>query len=247
MSSMAPAAPRVLERFLPRFAKDARLGAECREALAAALGGTRAFDRGQCFVREGEAITGLSILNQGLALSTRRLADGVQQHVAVVEPGQILDQQGFIFEQAGVSCCALIPCTVVSIPRTALAQAIGAFPELAGALARELASTARVAQEWMVGMGRKSAYARVAHFLCELRTRLQAAELAGPAGCPFPLTQSDLADTVGLSVVHVNRVLQQLRQEGLIELSQSRLDVRDWPALVRAGGFDPAYLHLGSM
>lgn len=176
-------------------------------------------------------------------LCSRRLSDGLQQHVAIRAPGQVLDQAGYVLERAGVSTHALTRCTVVSVPRPVLAGVLAEHPALAHALTREMAADARVAQEWMVSMGRRSAYARVAHFLCEVRTRLEEVDMAGPTGCPFPLTQSDLADTVGLSVVHTNRVLQQLRREGLIGLAQARLDIRDWPGLVRAGGFDPGYLH----
>ena len=234
---------RALLPLLGRLSRHGEVAPACRDALSAAMTIPRRLDRGASAAREGEAMPALAVVCDGLMLCSRRLPDGLQQHVAIRAPGQVLDPAGYVLERACVSTHALTRASVASISRPALSAILADHPALAHAFTREMASDARVSHEWMVGMGRRSAYARVAHFLCEVRTRLEEVDMAGPAGCPFPLTQSDLADTVGLSVVHTNRVLQQLRREGLIGLAHARLDVRDWEGLVRAGGFDPDYLH----
>lgn len=213
-------------------------------ALAAAAVGPWRAPKGQCVSREADRLGELTILFSGLMLSSRRLSDGRQQHVALRTPGDVLDHPGFVLGAATVSTTALTSCCAVSIPRRALADVVREHPAVETALQREMALAARVAQEWMVSMGRRSAYARVAHLVCEIDMRLRAVDMAGPAGCLFPLTQSDLADLVGLSVVHVNRVLQQLRGEGLVKLARGHVEVREPARLRQAADFDPAYLHL---
>ena len=96
----------------------------------------------------------------------------------------------------------------------------------------------------MTGIGRREAYARVAHLLCEMMVRMRAVGLAQDHSCDLPITQAEFADALGLSGVHMNRVLQQLRSEGLIVLKGNTLLVPDWERLKAAGDFDPTYLHL---
>ena len=204
----------------------------------------RRFVKAACVVHEGRTGGVLSILCEGIAFSSRSLSTGQQQNLAIFVPGDILNHEEFLLERASASVWALTGVSVVHIPHVALASLIDQHPNLARVLWRDMAASSRVTQEWMVGMGRRSAYQRVAHFLCEVQTRFEAAALATPDECFFPLTQSELADTLGLSVVHVNRVLQQLRREALVQLSQSKLIVLDWPGLVRAGDFDAHYLDL---
>ena len=234
-SSLAP--------FFGRLSRHGGVGEACRAALIRVASGPRRLEKGDCTTREGEAVNALYVLSEGLTLGSRRLPDGLQQHLAIQAPGEVLDLEGYVLERASVSTCALTRAAVMAFPRGELTGLMQEFPVLARVLNREMAACSRVAQEWMVNIGRRSAYSRLAHFLCEVQTRLRAANMCGPAGCPFPLTQSDLADTLGLSVVHTNRVLQQLRREGMIELAHSHLEVRNWPGLVQAAGFDPAYLH----
>jgi CRP-like cAMP-binding protein len=96
----------------------------------------------------------------------------------------------------------------------------------------------------VMNVGQREGYQRIAHVLCELLVRLRAVGLAEDHTCTLPITQSEFADATGLTTVHVNRMLQQLRADGLIELKGDRLKVLDWDKLQQAGEFDPAYLHL---
>jgi CRP-like cAMP-binding protein len=104
--------------------------------------------------------------------------------------------------------------------------------------------TAAIQREWTFNLGRRTAFERMAHLLCELFMRLQAAGLTGDRSCSFPLTQADLADALGLSAVHVNRTLQELRADGLIVLRGKELLVTDLDRLQEAAQFDANYLHL---
>ena len=232
-----------LKPFFDRLSRHGELSADCRANFLAALSAPRRLKKGACIATEGEVVTALTIVCDGLVLSSRRLPDGLQQHLAVLAPGQVSDQAGYVLARAGVSTYALIEAIVVSVARPALSAVLQTHPELIHSLTREMAMDARVAHEWMVNMGRRSAYARTAHFLCEVLTRLEEVGMARRSVCPFPLTQSDLADALGLSVVHTNRVLQRLRREELIRLTRNRLDIRDWNGLVNACGFNAGYLH----
>ena len=98
-------------------------------------------------------------------------------------------------------------------------------------------------REWVVNVGRRNARSRIAHLLCELVLRMRTAGLCNDTTCRFPLTQEQLADATGLTSVHTNRTLMNLRQAGLIELRPSRLTVLDWHGLAEVGDFNERYLH----
>ena len=118
------------------------------------------------------------------------------------------------------------------------------FPGLGGALWRDTLVDAAIFREWMIGIGRKTAFGRIAHLFCEMYLKLEAVGLAGDHRCELPITQIEIGDALGLSNVHVNRVLQELRAKGLITLRGRSLVITDWAALSEAGEFDPTYLHL---
>ena len=245
---LSPPAPGVLNvhlaPFFERLGRSGEISASERIALSESATSPRWYDKATCVVHEGQSGGVLSILCEGLAVSSRTLSTGQQQNLAIFVPGDILNHEEFLLNRPSASVWALTSMSVAHIPHSELASILEAHPGLARALWRDMAASTRVTQEWMVGMGRRSAYQRVAHFLCEVQTRFEAAGLATASECLFPLTQSELADTLGLSVVHVNRVLQQLRREALVQLSQSKLSVLDWSRLVRAGDFDASYLDL---
>ena len=96
----------------------------------------------------------------------------------------------------------------------------------------------------MISIGRRSAYTRIAHVLCEVMMKMKAVGLADGHSCELPITQAEIGDALGLSTVHVNRSLQELRGDGLVELRSGSLTALDWEGLKQAGEFDPLYLHL---
>ena len=96
----------------------------------------------------------------------------------------------------------------------------------------------------MVGIGRREAYARIAHLLCELFVRLRAVGLTDGDTCEIPITQVKLGDALGLSAVHVNRTLQEIQGDALISMHGGAMKVEDWERLRAAGEFDAMYLHL---
>jgi CRP-like cAMP-binding protein len=98
----------------------------------------------------------------------------------------------------------------------------------------------------MTSIGQREAYPRIAHLLCEMMMRLRAVGLVNGSSCNWPITQAEIGDALGVTTVHVNRVLQQMRADGLVELKGDRLNIPDWEKLKKAGDFDPTYLHLES-
>jgi CRP-like cAMP-binding protein len=116
-------------------------------------------------------------------------------------------------------------------------------PQLAYLFWRDTLIDAAVFREWMVGIGRRSAFKRIAHLFCEMIVRMQAVGLSSNYSIELPLTQTDIADALGLSTVHVNRTLQEIRRAGLINFQRGKLVAVNWPGLREAGEFEQAYLH----
>jgi CRP-like cAMP-binding protein len=116
-------------------------------------------------------------------------------------------------------------------------------PQLAYLFWRDTLIDAAVFREWMVGIGRRSAFKRIAHLFCEMVVRMQAVGLSSNYAIELPLTQADIADALGLSTVHVNRTLQEIRRAGLIKFDRGKLVAADWPGLRQAGEFEQSYLH----
>ena len=233
-----------LAAFVAKLERHERLDPAETAALTQAAASTRTLAKSECLARQGDATGALSILCQGLAIAYKTLSDGRQQNLAIFAPGDMLDCASYVAGVVDVSICALTQITVAQIPYVALDSLIERRPALGRGLWRDRAATHAIAREWMVGMGRRSANENVAHRLCELFVRLKAVNLATQDTCEFPFTQIELSDTLGLSVVHVNRVLQHLKRAGLIRIERGKLIVRDWDGLVRTSGFDPAYLEL---
>jgi len=142
------------------------------------------------------------------------------------------------------SLSALTACKAMFIPHETVCDLVRRCPRIGDAFWRDTLIYGAVFREWMLGLGRREAYGRMAHLLCELYVRLKAVGLTNGDAYAFPLTQAEFGDALGLSTVHVNRTLQDLRGEGLITLRSGSVAVLDWDRLREAGEFDPTYLHL---
>jgi CRP-like cAMP-binding protein len=138
----------------------------------------------------------------------------------------------------------LVPSQLAFIQHDDLRSLMRNHPRIGDLFWRDTLIDAAVFRQWVVNVGRRQAPTRMAHLLCELLVRLRAVELVEDHAFDLPLTQAELADALGLSNVHVNRVLQDLRGEGLISLHGKALKVLDWEGLKNVGEFNPTYLHL---
>ena len=197
----------------------------------------------QDIVREGDRPTRSCVLLEGFAAMFKVTAEGKRQITAFYIPGDIPDLQSLHLEVLDTSLGTLSPCKVGFIQHEALQDLCDRNPRIAKALWRETLIDASIFREWTVNVGRREAYARIAHILCELTVRMKAVGLTRDDTCKIPITQNEFADATGLSTVHVNRVLQALRSDGLIVLKGDTLQIPDWDQLKQAGDFDPTYLH----
>jgi len=171
-------------------------------------------------------------------------AEGKRQITAFHIPGDIPDLQSLHLEVLDTSLGTLSRCKVGFIQHEALQELCDRHPRIANAMWRETLIDAAIFRDWTANIGRREAYGRIAHILCELIVRLEAVGLTQDHTAQIPITQNEFADATGLSSVHVNRVLQALRADGLIVLRGNTLQVPDWEKLKKAGDFDPTYLHL---
>lgn len=198
--------------------------------------------RGEVLRREGEVSSHVVFLASGYVVAVKHTAPGQQQNVALYVPGDIVDHESFTLGASRCGAVALTPVTYLKISHARLRDLLESDLVYSRAFWRYVAFHGALAQEWLLSLGRRSAYARTAHLLCEIIHRTCPLTAVEQITCPMPLTQAELADTLGLSVVHVNRTLMRLRQEELIRLRRGQIEVLDWPRFKSAAGFEPAYL-----
>ena len=200
----------------------------------------------QDIVREGDQPSRSCLLLSGFACVYKMTAHGKRQIVSFTIAGDIPDLQSLHLKVLDNSVSTISPCRVGFIQHEALHDLCARYPHLAAAFWRETLIDAAIFREWVMNVGRRETYNRMAHVLCELLVRLRAVDLVEDHICDLPITQSEFADALGVTNVHVNRVLQQMRAEGLIETKGTQLKIPDWDKLKQVGEFDPTYLHLES-
>jgi CRP-like cAMP-binding protein len=171
-------------------------------------------------------------------------AEGKRQILSFHIAGDIPDLQSLHLSVMDHSLGTLVPSKLAFIQHDDLHALLRGHPRLHDLFWRDTLIDAAVFRQWMVGIGRRSAQTRIAHLLCELLARLRAVELAEDHAFRLPVTQAEMGDALGLSTVHVNRVLQTLRGERLIAWRGDSVTVLDWEGLQDRGEFDPIYLHL---
>ncbi|MGF9757067.1 Crp/Fnr family transcriptional regulator [Microvirga sp. 0TCS3.31] len=198
----------------------------------------------QDIVREGDRTSRSCLILSGFACTYKVTAEGKRQIVSFNLPGDIPDLQSLHLKVLDNSIGTISPCSVGFIPHEILRDLCIRYPRITAGLWRETLVDASIFREWMMNVGRREGPSRMAHVLCELLVRLRAVGLVEDHACDLPITQNEFADALGFTTVHVNRIIQQLRAEGLIELKGERLFIPNWEKLKRAGEFDPAYLHL---
>lgn len=199
----------------------------------------------QDIVREGDRARECSVLLSGLACRYAMTPDGKRQITAFIVPGDVFDIQSFLLEVMDHSIASIAPSTVSMIPHEALNAITKESPRITRAVWKESLFEAAVFRQWIVNVGRRTAFQRIAHVMCEMYARHRQVGLVDGDTVVWPMTQSEVADATGLSVVHVNRSIQALRADGLITLAGGLLTIHNWNGLSRAGQFDGRYLQAG--
>ena len=194
---------------------------------------------------EGREPAHVYMILDGWACGYKTLDDGRRQIISLVLPG---DFCGFHIVRSGKMDHSVGTLTPVTTARFAVDSLRSQHPDSAAIerLLINICASAAIQREWTLSLGRRTAVERLGHLFCEIFTRLQAIEAVQGTSCEFPITQAELGDALGLSTVHVNRSLQELRGSGLVELKGRVLTMLDFDQLKSLAKFNPAYLSLNN-
>lgn len=234
--------PVLTEKFLAGRRRS-RLSLDEIRALENAIAQVKLVEARQVIARIGERLTQSTYLVEGFASRFIDGPDGGRQSVGLYVPGDFIDLHSFPVDQIDHNIMTLTRARVATVPHDALRTIMAEMPHLACMLWFSTLADAAMHREWIMCLGQMSALARLAHLLCELNIRLRLVGLSDGERYDLPLTQQDLADAAGLTPVHVNRMIRELRESGLAEFRQGKVRILDWKRLQSVADFDPAYLY----
>ena len=195
-------------------------------------------------IRDGERPRVVYLVLLGWAYRHKVLEDGRRQILQFLLPGDLCDVHNVVLRRMDHSIGALTEVSYAEISHQRMEEIERSSSDLKHALWWHSATAIAVQREWTVNIGQRNALERLSHLFCELFLRLQAVGLTSGQSCDMPATQADLGDAVGLTSVHVNRTVQELRERGLIVLNNRRLTIPNFAALRKAASFTADYLHL---
>lgn len=221
-----------------------KLSADDKAALARVSRNVRYVDARRDLVSEGDKPRHVHLVLDGWAARYKTLPDGKRQIVGIFVPGDFCDVNVYILKYVDQSIGAITRLKVAQITPEEMNALTSERPRITQALWWHELVAASIQREWTVNFGQRSAYERLAHLLIELYLRLKTVGRARDGRCDFPMTQNDLADATGLTAVHVNRTLQELRRDRLIELERKQLHILDLPRMIDVAMFNANYLHL---
>ncbi len=221
-----------------------KLSDDEKRVLESAIARVRTVAADEDIVRQGDRPTESSLLLDGFAARYKIFSNGRRQITAIHVAGDFVDLHSFLIKPMDHGVLALTPCRIAAVPHATIEKIVDEHPHLTRLLWLTTLIDGAIHREWLTAMGRLSATAHMAHLICELFLRLEAVGRTDGDTIQIPLTQAELGDTLGLSTVHVNRVLQELRKEGLIRWQGDALTILDWDRLKAVGEFTPTYLNL---
>jgi CRP-like cAMP-binding protein len=232
----------ILSRKLKEHTRLAREGVEALHTLPHSV---RSLAAGEDLIHQGERPRASALVISGMVARYHTRPGGGRQYISLHIAGDMPDLQGLFLSEMDHSVCAMSDTAQVALyPHRALSDVFERHPSLGTAFWRETLIDASIFREAITNNSSRDVRARMAHFMCEQYYRAKAAGLAAGDTCDLPISQSQLGETLGVSVVTVNRMLQALRRTGTMEFRERVLTVRDWDGLRQIGEFDPRYLHL---
>jgi CRP-like cAMP-binding protein len=233
-----------IEMLLLKLRARDEVGRAEEAALREAVSELRDYPADRTFIREGQELDTSTLLVEGLVCRYKDLRNAERQITALHVPGDFVDLHSFSLKRLDHNLMTLTPCRVALVPHARLLEITETLPHLTRLLWFSTNLDASIQREWELSLGRRSAIAKVAHLFCELRVRLGLVGLAGDTDFALKLTQSELAECLGLTSVHVNRTLKELRERRLVEFRQGAVHIFDLAALERLAEFRTAYLYL---
>ena len=198
----------------------------------------------EVFIHAGRELNESTLLLEGWMARAKDLQSGQRQLAELQVPGDFVDLHGFTLKRLDHDVISLTRCRVAMVPHNRLKEITERFPHLTRLYWFMTNLDAAIQREWTLSLGRRTAIARMAQLFCELRRRLGIVGLTHNDSYDFPLTQVEVGETLGLTAVHVNRTLQELRRKGVLELEHRRVTIRDVDALENIAEFDSRYLYL---
>lgn len=233
--------------FIKKLCSLTDLTASDIEALENAITSPRCYTPHQDIIREGDEPGAMLVVLEGWACRYKILSNGSRQIIGYLIPGDSSDLPIGFPTEMDHSILSITATTVASISRSELQNLTDQHPRIDQALSLAHRSEEGILRSWIVSMGRRNATERIAHLLYELYLRLKNIGLAKEGAFSLPLTQAILADTLGLTPVHVNRTLMELRLTEIIAVCRGHVTITNPKRLIKIAGFDDNYLHLGSI
>ncbi len=193
-------------------------------------------------VVEGSRPMASTLLIEGFCARYTLLPDGHRQITAIHIPGDFADLHSFLIKTMDHGVTTLTPCRVAEVRHESLRSLTNDFPHLARLLWLSTLTDAAIHRQWLVAMGAQNAVSQFGHFICEMYIRLKAVGMTDEYRFELPMTQTELGDSLGLSAVHTNRTLQELRRRNLLTFEGAKVEILDWNGLQDFAMFDPTYL-----
>jgi CRP-like cAMP-binding protein len=236
--------PDHLEPLLATLERRDDLSATERDALVSSPWLLRRFSAESEIISFGQLVEESCFIAEGFAARTVHLMSGARQFTSVHVLGDFVDLHGLLLRRMDHDVVALTDCRMAFLHHSRLKDISTDHPHLWRLLSTTVAIDGAIQRQWIAALGRRQAPSRLAHLLCELFVRLEIVGVARDYSYQLPITQHVLADVLGLSVVHTNRALQELRARELVSWKGSRVCILDWSGLARLGEFSPEYLNL---
>lgn len=229
---------------LKKLRKRVEITAEEEQVIRDSVAEIRRVGADQLVVRSGEELSVSLLLIDGWLARIKDLAGGERQVTQLHVAGDFADLHGFTLKRLDDDVATLSDCKIAVVPHDRIREITDRYPRLARIFWFSTNMDAAIQREWALSLGQRSAISRMAHLFCEMYVRLDVVGHASGDRCEFPLTQRELSECLGLTVVHANRTIQELRRRGLIELENRSLTIRDRAGLTALAQFDDSYLYL---
>jgi CRP-like cAMP-binding protein len=232
-----------MEALLRRLSAVSGLEQADRDAIRSLPVMVRRLGPGGAVVRDGDRPSECCLIIEGFCIRAKTTLGGQRQILSIHIPGEIPDLQSLHLHVLDHDLIGLTSCTLGFIPHAALRALTRARPRIAELLWRDTLTDAAVFREWIVNVGQRPAPSRLAHIICELRERLSVIGHVEGDAFEMPLTQEQLGEAMGITPVHANRIVKQLREDKVAELNRGRVTILDEARLYALAEFDRRYLH----
>ena len=237
----------MISAHLKKLKRRIEISSDEERAIRHIVAETRQVPPDQILIRGGQELNVSLLLIDGWLARSKDLRSGERQVTQLHVSGDFADLHSFTLKRLDHDVMTLSDCIIGVVPHDRLQELTERHPRLARFYWFSTNVDAAITRELALSLGQRSAISRMAHLFCELQLRLGAVGKAREDGYDFPLTQRELSECLGLTVVHVNRTIQELRRRGLVELENRQLTILDKSGLEGVAEFDPAYLYLDHM